>query len=631
MAAPSRHAPLWLLSASLVGAVASFSASTTAQTFTDVTASSGLALPGDVTLFGTGMCVADFDGDGDLDLVTADRPNFSMRFWRNDGNLQFSDRTGSVGFPPTMPVVHGLTPADVDNDGDQDLFVCCWYAPPMLFINDGSARFTEDATNRGLLSSTSKFVAAFGDYDRDGWLDMYVGNRATPPTTPSAEVANELFRNTGGGSFTDVSLASGTAVSGLTFAATFMDYNEDLWPDIAVANDKGSSFSPNSMFRNDGNGSFTSIGPAINADIPIDGMGIDFVDAFNDGGWDIYCSDIPPDHLFLVWNPTSNRYVEAQATYGVASGDVGWAVNFADFDNDGWQDLYVVQLGAANALYKNPGAPAAAQVAWPDVATGAVADAVGNPGIDQFTALIADLDNDGDLDIVQRHVAGASAGITIQRNDTTGSNWLKFQLEGVVSNRDGLGAEIRVLANGVQQRQAHRSAVGFQCSSDPRPHFGLGAATVADRVEVIWPSGRRQVLRQVASNQLLQLREPHLSVGTSPTVGTSCPIDLDIQGAGGTGYVVALAFAPGSTTIGSYDLPLANDALLSASLSPNNGFLTNSIGVMPASGQVSATLAIPASPSLIGASVYAHAVTVDPAGSPLLRSSFPEPLAITFQ
>ena len=198
------------------------------------------------------------------------------------------------------------------------------------------------------------------DFDRDGWLDLYLGNRlAANGISPGA---NRLYRNTGGGHCVDVTATSGCSGNSLTLACAFFDYNEDGWPDLFEVSEKGWHI-PNELYRNNGDGTFTPVATSVNANIAINGMGIDFVDAFNDGGLDFYCTDGPPDHLFQIWDPVLQAYTVATSTYGLEGGGIGWSCNFFDYNNDGWQDLYVVQEVAPNLLFENPGTAASAMLA----------------------------------------------------------------------------------------------------------------------------------------------------------------------------------------------------------------------------------------------------------------------------
>ncbi|MCK5940802.1 MAG: CRTAC1 family protein [Planctomycetes bacterium] len=578
---------------------------------------------------GTGVCIADFDGDGDVDVVLPQQFGLPMLYFRNDGGMVFVDATATAGLGG-CEFVRCVNAADIDNDGDQDLFVGNENTPPKLFVNDGTGSFTEEAQLRGVYHNESNHAAAFGDYDRDGWLDLYIGIRTDPASNWPAP--NYLFRNTGGGHFVDVTAAAGLAQNRPTLAATFMDYDEDGWPDVFVANDKGPSWGPNELYRNNGDGTFTDVSVATGTNIAIDGMSIDFVDVFNDGGVDFYCTDVPADHLFQLWDPVTGAYLDATATYGLQGGAVGWASNWLDYDNDGWQDLHVVHSNAPNAVFHNPGTPHAAQTPWPNVAFALGLGQIHN----QHTAVTVDLDDDGRVDLVQRYeTSGLTApqGVSVHHNQVPGGNWIKFRTRGVTSNRDGIGARIEVDAGGLNQRQWVRSGVGFLSCADRRVHFGLGASPTIDRVTITWPSGQRQFLSDVPANQIVELVEPHMSAAGTAPVGGSSTISASLQGDEGLPYLLLMSFSTANgIALPSGDVfPLDHDALLSLTLDPSNPILVGSVGTVPANGEATATLHVPPLPLLSGLTCYSAALTTDVPSFPVVRTVVAKPIAIQIQ
>jgi len=576
---------------------------------------------------GIGCCTADFDGDGDMDIVLAPSGSAPFLYYRNDGGMMFTDLSATSGLGTTSDV-RCLQAADIDNDGDADLYVGNDESMPNLFINNGNGTFTDQAAAWGLFHIVSNYSAGFGDYNRDGLLDMYLGVR-TDDGQPSP---NLLYQNLGG-SFLEVGASAGVDDTRLTLVGVFMDYDEDGWPDILCANDKGLIYGPNELYRNNGDGTFTAVGPQTNTDIAIDGMGIDFLDVFNDGGVDFYMSDLPVDHLFQVWDPVTSTYLDATATYGLQGGGVGWATNFLDYDNDGWQDLHVVQADFPNLLYRNPAAPAAAMVQWPNESF--------NLGLGlmyrQFSAAMADFDDDGRIDMLQRFANGPLAvlspeGASIYHNQVSGGNWIKFKTRGTVSNRDGFGARFEVLTGTHLQRQDVRSGVGYQSNSDPRLHFGLGTATQVDRVKVTWPSGQVQYLTNLSVNQILEVEEPKFEMTGPATVGGTTTLNMSVPGDEGLPYVLVLSLSNIPQNLGGgVILPVQIDGLTSLTLVPGNPILPNSGGVIDPNGQASSTLTIPPLPWLAGLTIYATGVTADTPTFPVLRTVFPSALPITIQ
>ncbi|MEC7725574.1 MAG: CRTAC1 family protein [Planctomycetota bacterium] len=577
-------------------------------------------------IYGSGHTVADFDGDGDLDVVVSPMAGTPFRMFRNDGNLMFTDVSAQSGlgvhFGP-----HAVEAADIDNDGDQALYVGGALLPARRYINDGTGVFTDEAAARGLTHSDDNYSASFGDFDRDGWLDLYLGNRHD--ANPQFPGANRLYRNTGGGNFVDVTPAAGCAGQTLTLACMFMDFDEDGWPDLFEVSEKSAN-THNEIWRNNGDGTFTPVATQIGANMSIDGMGIDIADAFNDGGVDFYCTDGPPDHLFQVWDAAQQRYVDTTSTFGVEGGGVGWGCNFFDYDNDGWQDLYVVQENYANALFHNPGSPFAAGTPWPNTAAQAGLD----QAYTQFTVSICDLDNDGRMDVLQRFHFGISApnSLIAYHNQYTANNWLKFQTRGRRSNRDGLGTRITLHAGGVTQRQYVRSGAGFLSGNDPRPNFGLGNQAQATLVEVVWPCGQHQYLTNVAANQMLTLVEPTISSTGPAPVGGSSTVTMSVPGDEGLPYMLLLSFSNQvGVALGNQTLPIDFDALTAATLDPLNPFFVGSIGTVDANGDASATLNVPPIPLLSGLTLYAGGLTSDPANFPQARTVLREAVAIPIQ
>lgn len=610
-----------LLATSLVGVVS-------AQGFQLQQAPQGIhGIPVTMNGNGIGCCTADFDGDGDLDIVLAPSGTAPFHYYRNDGGFMFTDLSASSGLGNTSDV-RCLQAADIDNDGDTDLYVGNDESIPNLFLNDGTGVFSDVAAAWGLFHSVSNYSCGFGDYDRDGRLDMILGVRSD-----DGLLAPNLLYHNEGGYFLEVGASAGVDDTRPALVTVFMDYNEDGWPDILVANDKGNVYGPNELFENNGDGTFTAVGAATGTNIAIDGMGIDFLDVFNDGGVDFYMSDLPIDHLFQVWDPAANKYIDATYTYGLQGGGVGWATNFLDYDNDGWQDLHVVQADFPNLLYRNPGQPAAANVPWTQESF--------NVGLGlmyrQFTCAMADFDNDGRVDMLQRFATGpgptlAPDGAQVYRNMVSAGNWIKFKTRGTVSNRDGFGARFEVLTGTHLQRQAVRSGVGYQSNSDPRLHFGLGAATQVDQVKITWPMGQVQYMTNLAANQIVEVVEPKIELSGPVAPGGTTSINMSIPGDEGLPYVLILSLVPVPQNLGSgVVLPVTIDGLTSLTLTPGNPILPGSGGVIDPSGNASSTLTIPPLPWLSGLTIYSTGATADTPTFPVLRTVFPTALPITIQ
>ncbi|MEO0480314.1 MAG: CRTAC1 family protein [Planctomycetota bacterium] len=610
-----------------------------AQSF--VNRSAGLGGPRcgtDGLFFGSGAAVADFDNDGDLDIVSSQNLNQQIRIWENTGNFNFIDRTSGSNLG-IGNAVRGMAVADVDNDGDLDLLVTEWRQQSHLFINqNGGFIFVDEAAARGLTTITSKFTAAFTDYNKDGWVDIAIGNRVT---AVGANEPNELWLNQGDGTFQNVAATTGADLLGLSFATVWVDYDEDGWPDIYVANDKGPTLSPNQLLHNSGNGSFTPAGALTGADIAVDGMGLDYADVFNDGGVDLYCSDTPSDHHFLRWDPATSTYVDDAYSYGMECGPLGWTVKFEDFDNDSWTDLFVNHVSRDHYLLLNPAQPASANAAWNILSVSGTNLLVPPPTSTlAFNSLTGDLDNDGDIDLLCRW-QGSGEGLSIYENvlpGTLSNNWLRFDVEGTRSGTDAFGTRVEVSIGSQVQRDWKKAGAGYLSQCDDRVHFGLGTATQVDRVEITWPTGQKQLMFDVPANQTITIREPQLAVAgdngpIQVTLGVPTPIDFESNTDGGLTYAYLLSATQGPAVAlpDGNVLPLGLDPLTTAALLPGNALLSNSVGNLSPTGDAQATLTAPTVGSLIGVQLFTTAVTFDPTNVPLLRTVINEAFEITLQ
>ncbi|MCA8943450.1 MAG: CRTAC1 family protein [Planctomycetes bacterium] len=606
----------------------------TSQVFEDVTIQAGLGgIPLDDSIYpdsvyGVGMCAFDFDRDGDLDLfVGGNQLNNPTphRLFRNNGNLTFTDVTLTSGID-TNNVLRSAQAADVDNDGDLDLYLSNWKRRPQLYINDGQGHFVDEARNRGLLHRTAAWGATFADFDRDGWLDLYIGNRFSTPGTPQDNI---LYRNTGNGFFEDVTAAAMLSAAGAaTFFGAWIDYNEDGYPDLCTINDKGSSYDGSRMFRNNGDGRFSDVSSQIDAYYEIDGMGFDYIDMFNDGGLDYYVSDLMPDHLLQVWDSNTNRYVNLTDQLGLRGGLVGWAVHFSDFDNDSWPDLHVVHMNGPNHLYRNPAAPVEALQPWPR------ATYPNAPSHVQMTAIVADFDNDGRMDILHRFLdlailgAGLSPeGLMLQRNVSPVQHWVKVDTKGKVSNADGFGARVEVWANGQHQRQYRRHGVGIMSGNDIRVHFGCGDDAIVDRIKVTWPSGIVQEMRNVPADQIVEFVEPSMKLIGDPLIGRACIIDLKSPTDAGLNYAIVLAARehPFTPLPDGRSLPIAIDALTALSIVPGNALIHGNVAALHRGGG-GGLLTIPNNAGMVGMRLFATGFTFDQFGG--IHTVFPKALRI---
>jgi hypothetical protein len=499
-----------------------------------------------------GLALLDYDNDGLLDvyfvngakLPSLDKADasFHNRLYRNLGGLKFEDVTEKAGMRGKGYGM-GVAAGDYDNDGNVDLYIAS-VNRNQLFRNNGDGTFadvTEQAGVKGVhpkLGKTWGIGAGWFDYNNDGRLDLFVVNyvnwsiETDPPCllrgvrtycTPHAYTGqpNILYRNNGDGTFTDVSVASGIdKLVGKGMGVAFADADGDGFADLFVSNDTFRNF----YFRNNGNGTFTeqaiAKGVAYNENgKSIAGMGTDFRDVDNDGLPDIFVVGMIGDTYPLFRNAKAD-FADITSLSGVARatmGDTAWGAGIVDFDNDGWKDLYATRASILdnseeveklpskrpNQVLRNLGR-AGAGIRFQDVSKTAGQDfqaAAAHRGV-----AFGDLDNDGRMDAVGV-VQNERAELFVNRSPAAG-NWLLLRLVGTKSNRDGLGAKVKVtLKDGRSIWNHATTSTGFSTSSDRRVHFGLGMADVAERVEIQWPSGVRQALENVRANQILTVTE----------------------------------------------------------------------------------------------------------------------------
>ena len=495
-----------------------------------------------------GVAMFDYNNDGLLDLYFTNgahlpemdkaQPRFHNRLYRNNGDGTFTDVTSQAGVQGTRYAI-GVAAADYDNDGHQDLFVTGANGY-QLFHNNGNGTFTDVTESAGLtrvhpeLRNAFSASAGWFDYDNDGHLDLFVVNylkwssaldplclengiRAYCSPGSYEGLPNLLFHNNGDGTFTDVSESSGIFRHiGKGMGIAFADYDQDGFVDVFVANDSFRNF----LFRNHGDGTFSEVGLlagiAYNQDGKgVAGMGVDFRDLDNDGLADIFETDMIADDFLLFRNTGKGRFDDKTFLSRVAaqtSRSTGWGMGIFDFDNDGWKDIFTANAAIqsnseqvdhipyklANGLLRNN-----ADGTFTDVAS--LAGPSFRVPAAHRGAAFGDLNNDGRIDVVT-NCLNAPPEIFLNRTTHAG-HWLLINLVGTKSNRDGLGARLKLTTTqGVQYNHATTS-VGYGSSSDKRVHFGLGPCREADRLEITWPSGITQTLTHVAADQILTVRE----------------------------------------------------------------------------------------------------------------------------
>lgn len=514
-----------------------------------------------VETFGSGLAWLDYDRDGFLDLyfvngadLTRGEPSPGNALFRNQGNGTFRDVTREAGVAGTGAYGMGVAVGDYDNDGFQDLYVT-YYGPNLLYRNNGDGTFRDVTARADVAGGSWSSSAGFFDYDRDGDLDLYVVNyldydlrenrycgRQEPgyrsycdPWTFDGAL-DQLYRNNGDGTFTEVSRQAGIAnPGGKGLGVTFADLDQDGHVDIYVANDTTRNF----LYRNLGNGRFQDVtyGAGVGYDPhgkPQAGMGTDCADADGDGLLDLFVTNFSEESNNLYRNLGDLVFEDIASRAGLDSGflPLGFGTQFFDYDNDGDADLYVANGHVVDNihLYKPHLSYAQEDRLYQNGGRGDFSDVSSRGGapfqvrkVGRGTAA-ADFDNDGDLDLA---VSNSGDRPMLLKNEGGHRNhWLLIQARGHQSNRFGLGTRVRLQAGGQSQLKEISPVDSYLSSSDFRLHFGLGREAVVERVEIHWPSGIRQVLTGIAAGQVLLVEEPKPGTGqlrTSPAPMASAP------------------------------------------------------------------------------------------------------------
>ena len=530
---------------------------------------------------GCGVAIGDYDGDGRPDIFVVSKTG-TCRLFRNLGDWKFEDVTerAGVGDKGDAAAVwkQGATFVDVNNNGLLDIYVCRFGAPNLLYMNQGDGTFREEAAARGLAVKDASVMAAFCDYDRDGWLDVFIQTNILDADGHPAGQKDYLFHNNGDGTFTDVTDRAGISGEAQGHSAIWWDYDGDGWPDLYVANDFAA---PDKLYHNNRDGTFTDTIDSVVPHMPYSSMGSDLGDINNDGLMDLFVADMaatshqkdqrtvavmrsflkdPPDNSAaapqvmrnaLYVNTGTGRFLEAACLAGLPATDWTWSVRLEDLDNDGCLDLFVTNgmnreshnadLTARKELAETPDEKVRLEKASPVLAEQHLAfrnlgdlrfeDASAAWGLNQkgisFGAAFGDFDGDGNLDVVYTNFDG---GVTLLRNDADSGHSITVALRGTRSNRYGVGSTVKIETDSGAQVRALVLARGVLSSSEPILHFGLGAETMIRRLTVSWPSGHTQSFADLAADRRFTVTEPSAPVvpALPPAPGTGRFSDVSL-------------------------------------------------------------------------------------------------------
>ena len=515
-----------------------------------------------IAAMGASVTVVDFDRDGWQDFYVIDSaPGGLNRLYRNQHDGTFVDVAQTVGLADLNQegggACMGSVWADIDNDGYEDVLVYKWGSME-LFRNQSGAAFERVSETAGLPAWANIGCATWLDYDRDGWIDLFLASywpeevhleqlEHTRIMPESFEYANNggrkwLLRNTGDGHFEDVTHGVGIASTRWTLAVVAADFNDDAFPDLFLANDYGVA----ELFVNEGGRRFREVGKESGVGYaPKSGMNAAVGDVLNQGRLAIYVANISEEGVLLqgnnLWMPApdgSLRFENMASVMGVELGGWSFGAQFGDLNNDGFVDLYLTNgyvSGDQGTSYWYDFAQITGGHSriisdarnWPEMKGRSLAGYQSkrvwlNDGAGQFQEVsqfvgandrydgravaLADLGNRGALDVL---VANQRGPLLLYRNQVAADrHWMELELEGTKSNRSAIGAQVRVFWGGQEQLQELVAASGYAAQNQRRLHFGLGESAEVERVTIRWPSGQKQVIEHPVADQVLKIKEP---------------------------------------------------------------------------------------------------------------------------
>lgn len=442
---------------------------------------------------GGGVSMVDYNQDGLIDITFGTESGSEILAYKNLGASGFELDTFTI---PDQSHQRQIIWVDLDNDGDLDLFLANYNSVNRLYENDGSLNFTDiTAASHIVMEMDDTYGTVFGDVDHDGYVDMYISNYFGYPS--------RLYKNDGDNTFTDMTLDAGLHLDQrLNFCSAFFDYDRDGDLDLYKINDKGYY---NELYRNEGDFLFSEVSSSLNANLLVDAMGAVVGDMNNDGRLDIYVTNShrdPNPGNVLLKNNYPSTFDNIQNTSGTGYSSWCWGGSWADFDNDGWQDLYVsssgtISTGLRNQLYMNQGNETF-------IESGAALMAGDNEV--SYACTVGDVDQNGQMDIIV--VNGDNLNLRVWKNQINSTNnYTVITLEGTQSNAAGIGSWIDVHAGGRSYSRFTHCGIGFLSQESFQNHIGIGSSTLIDSITIRWPSGIIDQIEAQPANQTLHFIE----------------------------------------------------------------------------------------------------------------------------
>ena len=444
---------------------------------------------------GGGVALVDINNDGfpDIIMATADTALGSgkIKVFRNNNGASFTDITSSSGIDFQSSGLKCIVAGDFNNDGFRDIYIASWYSGNRLYKNNGNGTFTNVTAAAGvdMPAHYQSSISSWFDFNNDGYLDLYVGNYGGIESV--GDEKNVLFKNNGNGTFTDVTQSAGVADSSMKkpLAVLCFDYNDDGWQDIIIANDKQQR---NTLFKNNGDGTFTDVTLTCGIFCIADGMGLSIADINHTGNMSVYLSNGIQGN-FLFKNNGGGTFTNISGTSGIRMNKNCWGANFFDYDNDGWDDLYITAslgIDMCDGFFKNN-----RNLTFTDyVSQAGLVDSCQSHG-----SAVGDYNNDGYPDLF---VTEVDSNMHVNKNTGGPNHWIKLKCTGTESNHDAIGTSITAYYNGTMCKKVILGGTSYLSCDDVVQIFGIGTANVVDSLVIHWTNGLVETARTLGANNI---------------------------------------------------------------------------------------------------------------------------------